>query len=275
MKSAALVVLAVFVVSGVVANAVVFSCDCVNPSSLEYSVNIAYYNGELGMDYWVGMYSSSSLYQPNCRTAAEYFREFGTKTSSTTAIPVSSSLQYQTLTCVLYETNPRYLNSNSSATFCSSIVARQSFMCAPRAGAVAVQFPAVAVVAIILLVLLGLGFCVTIILCLIRRSKEQAEEKARAAKMSTNDNSLVDLSDGATSQTQGLMMPEMQGSSMMMTNPQMMQNGTSFSPYMTMPPGVYYMPNQNGSMSPVYMASPNPVMMTGQPQYYVQSNVPQ
>jgi len=252
------------------------ACSCYsadgysNRVSLSYSVRQNYPTRY----YWAGIFT----FQPDNYRCTDYLAKYAFQqltsgsydfTLSTDAVPENSYY------CALLESaypigeTPWECNVTSSYyVTCNGVHSSQS------------SGPNVALIIFIVIgSALALLFCVTLILCLYRRDKERREAQAAAfgkiGGYPRDDNSLVDLSDSSIrSQDQAMTIPGIQPGvvPMMMPPNPAMQTGTAFSPYMTMPPAVYYMPNQNGDLTPMYMAT-NPMMMqTGQQQYFIQTN---
>jgi hypothetical protein len=248
-----------------------FTCSCNTKSQYLNSITLSY-SGVPYQYYWAAIFESSA--NPSgapCHDYISYWSSNGQRTSyGNHEFDFSGSGSFYT--CALYGSEtpiyqqPGYdysscQNPNITYTTCYSY---PDYSPQPLGGG--------AIFGIVVAVLFAIAFLITLILCCVRRAKEREEEKARMKDFSNpTDTSVVDLSDqGQANQMPAMMttMPGVQGGAPM----GMMQNGTSFSPYMTMPPAVYYMPNQNGTMTPMYMAT-NPVMMAGNgQQYYVQTN---
>jgi len=268
MRAIAVLLISV-VLSLVVSNALAFlSCSCNSVRGYSVPVINISFTGEYSNFYWAGVYPSdytlidgSSCYSSTALTVT--FPSYSVDGVNTTYLLIPErSNSYE---CILFDRSVAYLTPGQKGT--CNMVASYHFSC-PQLVTTPISGGGIA--AIVVGVILGLFFIlfvVTVVLCLVRRSQERNAYK-RVDGGASNSSSPVNLSDAAMQTNTNMMSAPGFAQTSLPPVSYMQTTGSAYSPYMAAPPSVYYVPNQNGTMTAMYMTN-QPMMMTGQPQVYV------
>jgi hypothetical protein len=268
MRAIAVLLISV-VLSLVVSNAMAFlSCSCNTVRGYSVPVVNISFTSEYSADFfWAGVYPSdyTLIAGSSCYSSTALSVTFPSYSidgvNSTYLVSPEKSNYYE---CILFDRSVEYLTPGQKGT--CKMIESYHFTC-PQV--VTTSMSGGGVAAIVVGVVLGIFFIlfvVTVILCLVRRAQERKSYKR--VDGGASNSSTVNLSDAAMQTNPNMMSAPGFAQTSLPPVSYMQTTGSAYSPYMAAPPSVYYVPNQNGTMTAMYMTN-QPMMMTAQPQVYV------